>query len=140
MAAIPCSISAALYLSVVIIDCAANVKPSVSTRATLNNLISAAFFTTFVVTLLTTVLIAYQIYSFTRRNPRKGITQTFKDIAEVLVQSAAAYSLVVLWGAIMGVIPQADINETAWFVVDNYAGAVIFVTAVRVQLSRYTDR
>ncbi|KJA17214.1 hypothetical protein HYPSUDRAFT_206386 [Hypholoma sublateritium FD-334 SS-4] len=84
---------------------------------------------TFGVTLLTTVLIAYKIYSYTRCYPRMGVTRTFKNIAEVLVQSAAAYSLAALLAAVLAIIPQNSINETVWFSAENYAGALLFVTA-----------
>ncbi|KJA17210.1 hypothetical protein HYPSUDRAFT_206380 [Hypholoma sublateritium FD-334 SS-4] len=84
---------------------------------------------TFGVTMLTTVLIAYQIYSVIYRDTRKGPTRTFKDIADVLVQSAAAYSLVALWNAVMAIIPQGDTNETLFFSAENYMSALLLITA-----------
>lgn len=94
---------------------------------------------TFGATLLTTVLIAYRIYSVTRRDPRKGRTRTYTDVAEALVQSAAAYSLVVLLNALTDVVPQTDTNVFVIFCAVNYAGALFFVTAVRIHLSPYIE-
>lgn len=108
-------------------------NPSVNTQIILDKLSSAALFMTFSATLLTTVLIAYQIYSVIRLDPRKGTTRPYSAIAEVLVQSAAAYSLMVLWIAVVGIIPQNNTNGTALFCASNYAGPLLLVTAVRVR-------
>lgn len=129
----------ALYLSVIIIACVNNADLPDNTRKILNNLSSAAFFMTLGATLLTTVLIAYRILSVTRRDPRKGTTRPYKNIAEALVQSAAAYSLVVLLSALMDVIPQNEKTETAIFCADNYTGAVFLVIAVRIRTSPCTN-
>ncbi|KJA17196.1 hypothetical protein HYPSUDRAFT_206367 [Hypholoma sublateritium FD-334 SS-4] len=119
----------ALYLSIVIIPCASNLDPAVPTRITLNKLTGAALFMTFGVTLLTTVLIAYPIYSFARRDSRNRTKRAFKDIAEVLVQSSAAYSLTALLSGVVAIVPQNDSNETVWFAVQNYSGSLLFVIA-----------
>ncbi|KJA17198.1 hypothetical protein HYPSUDRAFT_206369 [Hypholoma sublateritium FD-334 SS-4] len=119
----------ALYLSIIVIACASNVNPSVSTQIILDKLSTAALCMTFGATLLTTVLIAYKIYSFKRRDPRKGTSRPYADIADVLVQSAAAYSLVVLWIAVVGVIPQDNANATAIFCASNYAGVLLPIAA-----------
>ena len=105
--------------------------PSVNVQIILDKLTSAAFFMTFGATLLSTVLIAYQIYSVTRRDPRKGTTRPYTDIAEVLVQSAAAYSLVALLNALTDIIPANDTNATALFCAESYSGAPLLIIAVR---------
>ncbi|KJA17199.1 hypothetical protein HYPSUDRAFT_206371 [Hypholoma sublateritium FD-334 SS-4] len=120
---------AALYLSIIIIACASNVDPSVNIQIILDKLTSSALFMTSGATLLTTALIAYQIYSVTRRDPRKGATKPYKDIAEVLVQSAAAYSLVTLLNALTDIIPVNDTNATALLYAGDYSGAPLLIIA-----------
>ncbi|KAF8886673.1 hypothetical protein CPB84DRAFT_1850022 [Gymnopilus junonius] len=56
-------------------------------------------------TLATTILISYRINSFAKRNPFRNSRSRFKRIVEILVQSAAAYSLVIIAYAIASIIP-----------------------------------
>ncbi|KJA17213.1 hypothetical protein HYPSUDRAFT_219033 [Hypholoma sublateritium FD-334 SS-4] len=116
----------ALYISIIIIACVSNVDPSVKAQMNLDKLISAALFMTLGATLLTTVLIAHRICSVTRQGPREGVTRPYRNIAEMLVQSSAAYSLVALWNAVMVVIPD---DATAIFCASQYAGVLLLVTA-----------
>ena len=136
---IPCTHFIALYLAVIIIACTSKVNPSESTQVILDKLSSAALFMTFGATLLTTVLIAYRISSVTRRDPRKGKIRTYTDIIEALIQSAAAYSLVALLNALTDVVPQTDTNAFVIFCAENYACALLFVTAVRIHLPSYIE-
>lgn len=91
----------------IIIACAENLNPSPSQAHTLKTLTAAAFFITFATTLVTTLLISYRIHSFSRQDddlPRSSSTR-IKHIIEILVQSAALYSMVAIAGAIISIVP-----------------------------------
>lgn len=73
---------------------------------TLNKLIGASTFITFGTTLVVTFLISYRIHSTSKQNlPRGGSRLRFKHILEILIQSAAIYSLAAAASATATIIP-----------------------------------
>ncbi|KDR68633.1 hypothetical protein GALMADRAFT_1038219 [Galerina marginata CBS 339.88] len=97
----------------------------------LNNLFSAALFTTVSTTLVTTVLIAYRIYSVAHQNGQDFFKKSFKNILDLLVQSAAAYSILSILYAVCGVTPLKDpnINLPKIFPLEVYMGLLYSFTA-----------
>lgn len=94
-----------------------------------NNLQSSEFFITFGTTIITTSLIAYRIYSTARLD---GITSLgrFKHIVEVLIQSAAFYSLVILATAIMMVIPTYLSRPNGMFNAELFVDSILPIVGV----------
>lgn len=88
---------------------------------------------TFGTTLVTTLLIVYRINSATKEgiSGRSGSRTTFMHIVDIIVQSAAAYSLVALLYAISGVIPIASTNLVAIFNFQNWIGVLYLTVSVR---------
>lgn len=65
-------------------------------------------FTTSALTLVTTVLIVYRIHSVSQPDILKSRRTSYKKIIDLLIQSAAAYSLVAFIYAISSIIPAAS--------------------------------
>lgn len=124
------TISKAVDLSVLIIQIAAHFNFSPSQTTILYILIGASLFVTFTTTLMTTVLIAYRIHSISRRHVLKGTRPRLNHIFDILVQSAAAYSVATLPFAIVAVIPFTPNNFTIQAAANAYFGAFYSFTAV----------
>lgn len=106
----------------------ASVSPALS--ATFNNLLAAAYFTTFTTSLIATTLIAYRLYVFS--NETDWSRRRFKHIADIVVQSGAVYSLTALATAIGGVLPGgSDLSNTQTINFQNYIEAIGVYVAVR---------
>ena len=80
----------------------------------LDHLIAVQAFIVFATTLSSTTLIAYRIHVVSTRDIPGNSKRLLKHILEILVQSAAAYSLVAIAQAISGVVPQPA-NQGAWW-------------------------
>ncbi|KAF8879998.1 hypothetical protein CPB84DRAFT_1851978 [Gymnopilus junonius] len=117
-----------LYLALIIIACVQKLNPDASAARTLNHLLSAALFMTLASTLLTTLLIAYRIYSVSRQNGLKS-RRSFKNVMELIIQSAAAYALVSLLYAIEIVIPITNTNLVKIFPLESYTDVIFSFTA-----------
>lgn len=103
--------SAALDLSLIIILAKNNLTPTSNSVVTLcNRLVGAAFFMTLASTLLTTVLIAFRIYSASRNSALTSARTPYKKVIDIIVQSALLYSLASLALAITIVIPWTASN------------------------------
>ncbi|KAF8886672.1 hypothetical protein CPB84DRAFT_1537540 [Gymnopilus junonius] len=96
----------ALYMAMIVITFVTQSYSS-STRGShmLDILTGVLLFMDLAITLSTTVLISYRINSFAKRNPFPESRSRFKRIVEILVQSAAAYSIVIIVYAITTIIP-----------------------------------
>ena len=124
---IECLYFAALYTADIVntqLDTAAS-KP-----VTDNRLISAAFFTTLVVTLWTTVLIAYRIYSSSNLIPNRKKPR-FYNILEIIIQSSFLYLLVLVPSALIEVIPLTQSNIAAVFTASGYLDILLVGVTVR---------
>lgn len=107
-----------------------HLNPSPSQSETLNKLIGAIFLLAFATTLITTLLISYRIHSFFKEDLSNGFRSRFKHVVEILIQSAAAYSVVTIAFAVVSIIP----TETSVPVLDarSYTSSLYFFTAVRL--------
>ena len=120
-------------MAVIIIACIQHLEPSASAARTLDHLISAALFMTMASTLVTTLLIAYRIYLVSSQDGVK-YSRSFKNIIELIVQSAAAYAVVSLLYAIEIALPFKN-NLTKIFPLESYTDVIFSFTAVRPPLS-----
>lgn len=77
---------------------------------------------TFATTFVTTILIAYRIHSVSKQDVLQGSRTRFNHILEILVQSAAVYSLVALAYAIVGFIPFTANNFSVRNALNEYLG------------------
>ncbi len=86
-----------------------------------NRMIGAAFFTTLAVTIWTTVLIAYRIYSTSDLDPIHKKNR-FYNILEIIIQSSFVYSLALIPTALTVVIPP---QNAAANTASNFLGATL---------------
>ncbi|KDR81202.1 hypothetical protein GALMADRAFT_136239 [Galerina marginata CBS 339.88] len=92
----------------------------------LNALEASLFFVSFSATLAATILIAYRIYSVAREGSRvhsRSLWGRFGHVVEIVIQSAATYSLALLLQAMIGVVPH-NANSLWWFGLSDYGGAL----------------
>ncbi|KJA15918.1 hypothetical protein HYPSUDRAFT_333942 [Hypholoma sublateritium FD-334 SS-4] len=115
----------ALFLSAMVFSL---LPSSFQITTTINRLNSAGLFTTLAVTLWTTVLIAYRIYSAARQT-LSGTKTHFYNILEIIIQSAFIYSLALVTNAVLSAIPQNDANSLTLFTAENYVGVILYATA-----------
>lgn len=127
-------IKSALYLSTIIIASVNHLQPSAAVGHTLNNLLSAALFMTFASTMSSTILIAYRIYSVSRHSVLKETNKRFNGVVELLIQSAAAYSLVSLLYAVEFVVPLTASNLGTTFPLESYTDVFYSFVAVRTSI------
>ena len=100
----------------------------------LNDLIASGYFSSFSCTISSTLLIVYRIYNFVSDQDNHS-KKRFMHIVDVLVQSAAAYSLALMAAAIAGVvlITSRDKPTLSMFAVLNYeCSAILFFVSVRI--------
>ena len=69
-----------------------------------NDLIASGLFSSFACTISSTLLIVYRIYNSLSNHRDNHSKKRFVHIVDVLVQSAAAYSLTLIVAAIAGVV------------------------------------
>lgn len=96
----------------------------------LNDLIGAALFITASTTGLTASLIAYRIYSLSKRNPQSRAKKTFGKVLDVLIQSAAAYAVISIWYAVETVVPETPNNVWILSATSDYVFYIFPITAV----------
>lgn len=113
-------------LSVIAIVSSSHLNPSQDQAHTLYVLIGASLFVTFTTTIVSTVLIAYRIHTL------QGSRKRFKHILEILVQSAAAYSVAEVAYAIVLVVhfPINRHHIESWLAAYDYLGPFYFFIAV----------
>jgi hypothetical protein len=100
--------------------------PDTSTKV-----VAAAYFTTSATSFVTTVLIAYRIYSTAKHEGVSG--RRFKHIIDIIVQSGAVYSLSLLQLAIAFVLPGSmNILNTRSYAFNIYGSTLVNITAVCV--------
>lgn len=106
---------------------------SVTLATRLNAVTSAAYFLSFGTTLVTTVLIAYRIYSVSKQ---QGVSsKRLKHIMDIVVQSGAVYALSQLTAALAGVVPGSTlILNTRNIAFQDFALILNVAVAVRAVL------
>jgi hypothetical protein len=97
---------------------------------TLNNLQSAALFMSFGTTLVTTLLIAYRIYSASKQ--QLPSSRRFNNIIDIVVQSGAIYAFSQLAYAIAGVLPGSIWFNTGIVAFQIYTTVLNTAIAVRI--------
>ena len=97
-----------------------------------------AIFSGFTLTLLTTSLILYRIITMTRQaNLSKQTQNTFKNVADMIIQSSALYSIALLIWAISWAITPASstlsgsLRQIPSDYVSEFIGEICFLVAVR---------
>lgn len=130
-------ITQALFLSNIIGAWALNLNPTPSAAKTLNKLIGAAVFMTFSVTLLTTLLIVYHIYTVSSRSVARNSRRSFKNVLDILVQSAAAYAAISLLYAVITVRETDTQPQLPYFVPASYISSLFIAIAVRIYSGLY---
>ncbi|PPQ73194.1 hypothetical protein CVT26_014799 [Gymnopilus dilepis] len=129
--------------TVIILVSSVRLHPTAKQGALLNNLIAASFFITCATTLITTILISYRIYSMSRSILPKNSRMRFDHIVDILIQSAAVYTLSAIAFAIPAIFPDSDSNLTGlqaarmyrWTIFNFTAGAAPTIMVARVILS-----
>ena len=93
----------------------------------LNNLLASGYFSSFSCTISSTLLIVYRIYNSVSNRDNHS-KKRFMQIVDVLVQSAAAYSLALMVAAISLVVlvTSRDNNTVPLFVLQSYGACAIF--------------
>ena len=86
---------------------------------TTNRLMSAALFTTLAVTIWTTALIAYRVYSTPNLNLSRKQSQ-FYNILEVIMQSSFMFSLALVPSAVIAAVPVQQSNFATLYTASNY--------------------
>ncbi|KAF8186724.1 hypothetical protein BJ912DRAFT_451279 [Pholiota molesta] len=89
---------------------------------TMNDLLSTALFISFGTTLVTTVLIAYRIYSVSKQ--QLPSSRRFNHIIEIVVQSGAIYAFSQLAYAIAGVLTGSEVFNTRIDAFTDYSSAL----------------
>ncbi len=97
---------------------------------TFNQLTGAALFTTLVVTIWTTTLIAYCIYSNSDLTPNQKRNR-FHHLLEIIMQSSFTYALALLPNAVTTVIQQQNSDFVKVFTSENYLDAILSGVTVR---------
>ncbi|PPQ85710.1 hypothetical protein CVT25_002478 [Psilocybe cyanescens] len=88
----------------------------------MNNLLAAGFFVSFGTSLMATLLIAYRIWTVYQADGKS--LRRFKNILDIIIQSAAINSIALLLTAITLVIPDSgNIFNAPLFALGNYAKA-----------------
>ena len=107
-------------MSMIIFWSAVKLAPSTRQGMILNDLLACGYFSSFSCTISSTLLIVYQIYnSLSNRDIHSK--KRFMHIVDVLVQSAAAYSLTLLVAAIVTVLATSTDNPSPSVAVSIYA-------------------
>lgn len=94
-----------------------------------NNISSALIFVSLGTTVLTTFLIGYKIHSTSRLNGPSS-KKFFNRVVVLVVESAAAYSLVLFLNAIIAVVPSFLTLGSPLYEAEYYVDAVLIVVAV----------
>lgn len=95
-----------------------------------NKALSAGFFLTLGLTLWTTILISYRIYSTSNNIIQKHSRTRFNNVLEMLIQSSAMYSLVLLANALSAAIPENSSNIWAIGVMGDFLGVILHAITV----------
>ncbi|PPQ69932.1 hypothetical protein CVT26_013257 [Gymnopilus dilepis] len=110
---------------------ASQLEPSRSQVNAISHLIAAQSFVTCATTLSSTTIIAYRIYTTSKREISGRSNRLLMHVLEILVQSAAAYSLVAVAEAISSVVPQSGSTAPSWYASAAYTSLLfIFISGI----------
>lgn len=126
------TISKGVDLSYIILVAAENLNPSPSQGNAIQILVATSFFITFATTLASTTFIAYRIHALSRHGVQRSTRKRVKYIIEMLVQSAAAYSMTSFGYAVLTVLPETVNNYVVINAANLYLSAFYFFIAVRI--------
>jgi hypothetical protein len=101
----------------------------------MNDLLAAALFISFGTTLITTVLIAYRIYSASKQ--QLPSSRRFNHIIDIVVQSGAIYAFSQLVYAIAGVLSGSNGFNTRIIAFTNYIEPLNVAITVRILFGIY---
>jgi hypothetical protein len=101
----------------------------------MNDLLAAALFMSFATTLVTTVLIAYRIYSVSKQ--KVPSSRRFNNIIDIVVQSGTIYAFSQLVSAIGFVLPGSNGFDTRIIAFQIYTTAISVATTVRILFDIY---
>ena len=104
---------------------------------TSNKALSAGFFLAVGVTLWTTTLIAYRIYSTSNHIIQKHSKTRFTNVLEILVQSSAMYSVILLANALLTAIPENSSNIWTIGYISDIFGVMLHAITVSFQTDFY---
>ncbi|PPQ79200.1 hypothetical protein CVT25_002778, partial [Psilocybe cyanescens] len=96
-----------------------------------NNILSALTFVSLGTTVITTFLIGYRIYYASRLNSGSPSKRLFNRIAVMIIESAAAYSFVLILDAIFTAVPSSIVVASPLDIADDYVENVLLIVAVR---------
>ncbi|PPQ82444.1 hypothetical protein CVT25_007242, partial [Psilocybe cyanescens] len=91
-----------------------------------NNTTSALTFVSLGTTVIATFIIGYRIYSVSQRRDTSS-RRLFNHIATIIIESAAAYSMVLLLDAIIYVVPSLNVLGSPLSQAEYYVGAILTV-------------
>lgn len=119
-------------MCILIIAYADHFSPTLSQAQTLDILIAAGLFVTLATTLATILLISYRILSFSKYVPSHGSTTRFRYIIDILIQSAAVYSVSTISLAVASIICYS--GSVALQEARNYTSTLYLFTAVSFRI------
>ena len=113
-------------MSWIIFDSAIKLAPSLRQGMIMNDLLASGYFSSFACTISSTLLIVYRIYNSVSNRDNHS-KKRFMHIVDVVVQSAAAYSLILLVTAIANVVlvTSGDQSPLPMLAVLTYVGTAI---------------
>lgn len=114
---------------------------SISNARLSNNIASALAFMSLGTTVTSTMLIGYRINSASRLNGARS-ERVFNHVVVMIIESAALYSLVLLFYAIIIAIPSLNNLKSPLSQIGTYASTALVAVAVCIQLIDsmiYTD-
>jgi hypothetical protein len=108
----------------------ANTNISLALDTKINALLATAYFTSFATTLVTTILIAYRIYSVSKA--QGASSRRFKHVMDIVVQSGVIYALSQFTSALAGVVPGSNfLSNTRDRAFQDYTPLLNLAIAVR---------
>ena len=113
---------------------------SLAQRKILNVLLISGYFSTFASTISSTLLIVYRIHNSISNQNHTQYKKRFKHVVDVLVQSAAVYSLALLVSTIAGLVlitSGHDISLSLFAVLNYESSAILFFVSVRFYAKYY---
>lgn len=120
----------AVNWAIIVLAAVLHLNPSPSQAKTLNRLTGTISFLTLGTTLVTTALISYRIHSVVNQDLSRGARTRFKNILEILIQSAALYVVVTLASAIVAVVSYPANNFLPLLGAQDYIDTFFIFTAV----------
>ncbi|KAF8879997.1 hypothetical protein CPB84DRAFT_1965874 [Gymnopilus junonius] len=123
------SITQADLTSKTIVQSVVHIDPSLNQGYTINILLGASSFINLAATLSGTLLISHRIHAVSEEDLRKSSRRLFRQVLEILVQSAAAYVIITLAYSIPVVVSYTPNNATSMFTAQGVAPTIMVARA-----------